>query len=247
MAHAGQLKPGDWIEAKRPMPVFADADLMHPSIVHGAGCGAASKDDGIAPSNLKCRCKRIDASVPKSTPMCLIDKRPGALLVHTLGSGPFWIEEASFRRCRRPPEPSRHERRSRIPADYLEVETALGGSRPLKLGRRRRPIQGGEIVFIRSDLRNGEPVPWRYLAQTFVDDVPAALLIDPSIPIDRALALHWDQQQTLPLLKNNTPVRANQLLIPVFPLPDGTEDPGWTSERKRPRPPTTSDRDRAAC
>lgn len=234
------MTPGDWLASSRSLPVFADRDLSVTSTVHMPKCPAAATPSGIA-SMSWCKCQSSRRILPANTPVCLIEAHDTVTLVHEQGSGPFWIEGSTLHSTR-PPPPSKPTQMSprHPPADYLKLEAALG-MEPFQLPRRRRAVKGGEIVFVRAEL-GGNLKPWRFLGLTFVQDRPAVLLIDPSLPLEAALSPGWDQQRTLSLLRGADQVTPSQLLIPAYPLPSGATDPGWTGDpnlplpRKRPRP-----------
>jgi hypothetical protein len=77
-------------------------------------------------------------------------------------------------------------------------------------------------VLHRDELKATTQIPWRLLGLIAYNNKPAALLIRPEIHAENALNPRWDQQTITPLIEDLT-----RTLIPVFPLPDGTEDPGW--------------------
>ena len=227
-----------WYRVKRTVPVFSDSGLENASVIHRRGCRASSVESGVTPVAL---CNNRFCSDPKidpSTPVRKVMEGEHAVLVQTQTSGPFWIE-SGFLEPSKPPE-EKPERRSakshRVlmpPPDYLMADTLLGEG-PIRLPRRRRRVNGGEIVFVRSELsdRAREPMLWRFFALTFDKGIPSALIIDASIPFDGALNPGWAQYRSLPLIKNGKKATPEQFLIPVFPLPDGRQDPGWRSEQK---------------
>lgn len=221
------MRPTRWLASNRRLPVFADHDLVVTSAVHAPKCVAVAQPDGIA-SMQWCRCQGSRRHVEPGTPLGFITGHHDAVLVHEQDSGPFWLEGATLREVRAPPplEPVIDRRRRHSPPpDYLLIEATLGLG-PLEFGRRRRRIRGGEIVFIRTEL-GPDMSPWRMLCQTFVDNQSAALLIDASLKYESALHPGWEQQRTIVLSRGGKDARPNQFLIPAFPLPDGTLDPGW--------------------
>lgn len=152
-----------------------------------------------------------------------------AELVEMEDSGPFWIEAGLTRLSVDTPPPSQAFvplRRRPLPPDYLAVQTAMSEGR-LKLPRRRRTIRGGEICFIRSD---PDQHPWRYFGIVFDGIHQHALVIDAILRFEAALMPGWEQQQLLCLERDGKELTPEQVLYPVFPLPDKTEDPGWTGE-----------------
>lgn len=218
--------PRDWLSSTRRLPVFADRALTVASTVHSPRCVARAQPDGLAPMSW-CRCQSARQYIAPHTPLQVSLCHPDALLVNEQQSGHFWIERSNLKKVRAPkPVRAKPSRRRTPPPDYLLVEAALGGHHDFKLPRRRRAITGGEVVFIRREM-GADMVPWRLLAQTFVDDQSAILLLDASLCFEFALHPGWDQQRTLLLMRDGKPIKPNQLLIPAFPLPDGTVDPGW--------------------
>jgi len=218
--------PGDWLAADRRLPVFANRDLTVASTVHSPRCVARAQPDGLTSASW-CRCQSARQHILPRTALQVVLAHPDALLVSEQESGAFRIERSNLKKVLAP-KPVRHSsriKRRTPPPDYLLVEAALGNP-GFKLPRRRRAITGGEVVFIRNEI-GMDMVPWRLLAQTFVDDQPAILLLDASLCFEFALHPGWDQQRTLLLVRDSKPLKPNQLLIPAFPLPDGTLDPGW--------------------
>ncbi len=220
-----------WYATTQRLPVFADQRLTVPTVVHGPKCQAQAHEDGVV-STQSCRCHSAKTRLDPAQPVCLISMQDERALVHEQDSGLFWVESSSLIPTAAPPPPPEIPLRIRRapPADYIEVEASLGEP-AFKLPRRRRRIQGGEIVFIRADYsdKTTEPVPWRFFGLTFVNNMCAILLIDASLRFDGDLEkIGWPQQRTLILgVRNGKDVEPHQLLIPVFPLPNGTEDPGW--------------------
>ena len=86
---------------------------------------------------------------------------------------------------------------------------------------------GGEIVFIRADLRAGDQRPLRLLCEVMRPEGLCAVLLEPSLPTHRALTAGWSEQELVLLQIDGEVVGRDRLLVPAFPLADGTEDPGW--------------------
>jgi len=226
------------MHSNRPLVVFADSTLETATVIHVKGCRAAANDSGVA-SMVMCHNRFCTQhQLTKNTPVLELARTKDSVLVRTQTSGPFWLELGVLTPCKAPTvTPQTRSARSHTillpPPDFIMVDTLLGQG-PLKLPRRRRPLKGGEVVFIRTELadKDKEPTIWRFFALSFVGDTPAALVIDASIPFDSALNPGWAQCRPLPLLRDGKTLKPEQLLIPAFPLPDGREDPGWHSEAK---------------
>lgn len=227
-----------WFEARQDTPVFADSILETATVIHVQGCRAAANDSGVAPM-VMCRNRFCTQhQLNKKIPVLKLARTQDSVLVRTQTSGPFWVEPDALKPCSAPTvTPEKRSARTHTillpPPDFIMVDTLLGQG-PLKLPRRRRPLKGGEVVFIRTELqdRSREPSIWRFFALSFVGDTPAALVIDASIPFDSALNPGWAQCRPLALLRDGKTLKPEQLLIPAFPLPDGREDPGWRSKAK---------------
>lgn len=170
--------------------------------------------------------------VQAGTPVFTIIERDDAQLVRLNDSGPFWIEKKVSKRRVKAPEPEKTFiplRHRPMPPDMLAVERAFIEGQ-IKLPRRRRDIRGGELVFIRKSYREhpNEQHPWRYLGQVYDGENRYALLIDGTLRPERGLGPLWNQQTTVLLERDDKTLEPKQVLIPIFPLPDGTKDPGWT-------------------
>ncbi len=227
-----------WLHSDRTVAVFSDSTLETATVIHAHGCRAAANDSGIAPMVLCHNRFCTQHQLTKRTPVLELARTHDSVLVRTQTSGPFWVEPSVLKPCSAPTvAPEKRSARTHTillpPPDFLMVDTLLGHG-PLKLPRRRRPLKGGEVVFVRSQLqdKSRQPTIWRFFALSFVDHTPVALVIDASIPFDGALNPGWAQCRPLPLVRDGKTLKPEQLLIPAFPLPDGREDPGWRSEVK---------------
>lgn len=151
-------------------------------------------------------------------PIVEIVRRGQVMLARTETSSPFWIEAEAFRPSQEPePAPQARASRPSPPADALEVESYL--ATPRKWPRRRREIESGEIVFLRSEMSQ-EPTVWRFFGLTFGAYGKAAILVEASVPFDLALNPGWSQTCLLELCDaNGHEVKLEQKLYPVFPLP----------------------------
>jgi len=215
----------NWWTSTRPLPVFGDSELTVRSAIHSDRCPSSSDEQG-SPNDSPCRCLAALYVLQTSIPVCTLKVENDAVLVQTIDSGPFWVEGNVHRRRANEPEKTKQFvplRRRSLPPDYLKVQIAMGeGS--LSLGRRRRPIVGGEICFLRGDKNQ---TPWRFLGMFFDGVNKVMLIIDAELRYERGLGPTWSQHKQVPLVRDGKSLEPNQLLIPVFPLPDGTENPGW--------------------
>jgi hypothetical protein len=228
------VQAGGWVCARKKVPVFADAAMTVPGFVHQIGCPAEAHPDGHLPDR-RCasKCSSAVVRVGAMVPMRVVQISEQSILAHLQDSGLFWVERAGLQRASAPANPVQvHDplRAHRlIPPDYIAIETYLGIHPGTKFPRRRRVVQGGEIVLLRNELakHDGELSTWRYLGMTMHHGVPAVILIDPRLAPVVALNPGWGQHLTLPLRRGGKAAEPHQLLLPVFPLPDGTKDPGW--------------------
>lgn len=225
----------NWLVSNRTIPVFADSALETASVIHVEGCRSGANEDGHARATLCTNRFCVQHQLQQGVAVLEVHRTETSLLVRTQTSSPFWIEEGTTVPCRAPKTQDRvrSSRQHTIllpPPDYLLVDAWIGNG-STKLPRRRRPIRGGEIVFLRSELNEKrDPEIWRFFALSFHNSRKIALIIDASIPFDSALNPGW--RQCRPVLlehQDGLQVQPEQLLIPVFPLPDGTQDPGWRS------------------
>lgn len=214
-----------WWTPRRVLPVFGDKDLSVRSAIHSDRCPARSSLDAPADDSV-CRCVSATFTVRPGMAVRTLFVEGDSQLVQMNDSGPFWLEARVGKVRTKTPEPEAvfiPLRRRPLPPDYLELQRALQGGR-LKMPRRRRPVKGGEICFIRSD---PDQHPWRFFGIVFDGTTQHALLIDSILRYESALMPGWKQQTLVPLVRDGKKLAPEQVLIPVFPLPDGTKDPGW--------------------
>ncbi len=198
---------------RQPAPVFADPRLLEPTVLHLIGCPALR--------DRRCRCGAATTTLPVG-PLDILRVEGASARVQHPSFGPTWIELELLKPLGRsvtPPAPLREH----PPADWTVLAQALEAGLP-RYGRRRRPARHGEIVWVREELRDQDKVacPWRLLFTASLESVPTALLIDPSLPGPKALAVGWNEVRHLAL-----PRGLASDLLPAFPLPDVREDPGW--------------------
>ena len=129
-------------------------------------------------------------------------------------SAAVWVEAQALMDIRVRKAKSRPVANPRRDIEVLLAWVALHGF-PIYKRRRIVPV-GGDIVLLRTDHTERTYNWWRLLAHTTND----VLLIDPHLTPTQALQTTWGQQLQVP-------GTAPRLLLPVFPLPDGTLSPGW--------------------
>ena len=212
---------GDWVCSRHSLPVFVNEECSLPGFIHTEKCTAGCTAEGF-PSKRGCNCGAAVAVLPAKAPVQLRRITSDSVFVDQPESAPFWIERAPFRKTSAPvPEA---ERRA-APPDFLAIELALA-TETVRAGRRKRVPIGAEIVFVRADLRNGKVKPLRFLCEFTPPEGRCALLIDPSLPTDRALSSGWKEQFVVPLAIEGEPVGLERILVPAFPI-GNVEDPGW--------------------
>lgn len=215
---------GWWI-CRQPLPVFADADLEERSAIHSDRCPAQADTDGKSRSTL-CRCLGAVYVLKSGTPVLTLYDNGEAQLVRLIDSGSFWVESKVSKISVKAPQPTQrfvYTRHQPFPPDYTALQSALVDGK-MKLLRRRRPLRGGELCFVRGD---ADQHPWRFLGQIWDGVQRSALLLDAEVRAERALGPHWNQQTIVSLMRDGQILEPHQVLYPVFPLPDGTKDPGW--------------------
>jgi hypothetical protein len=138
------------------------------------------------------------------------------------GYSPIWIERTTTL-----PDVKRETSiEKKQESDISLVNALLADGRP-RYPRRRRDLQGGELVFVRSERSSGTWTPLRYLLCAMLHDGSwEAVLIDPRLPPERALTPDW-KDLTRVKIPGIDP-DPGRVLFPAFPLPDGCKDPGWS-------------------
>ena len=210
------------LRARLPAPIFADAALTVPMPLHSERCPARLDARGV-PGDRLCRCQsgRWTLEVGSLGAELLLDG--DAALVRFDGHSPCWVERgAVVRELRRETPKVPAPRGPQLPPDLVLLRERLDDGLCRYPRRRLRPA-GGDLVFVRSDARSGTWRPRRFLCTTRTSKGRVAVLIDPALLRTQTGTLGWHQGDYLPL--HGEPW---QSLLVAYPLPDGTEDPGWS-------------------
>jgi hypothetical protein len=199
---------------QRHAPVFMDPKLLLCTSVHEKGCR------GEIPGR-PCRCGLAMWLTGESHQVCVLEKNDeSAQVILAPWLRPVWVEASmltSFRPYKAAPEGSSP---ASLPRDIDVLHPYLTPfTEPMIYPRRRLRPQCGQLVFIRGEIQE----PWRFLAIAGAGDFKFAILIDPEVPPDQALAPDFPQVHVVELGAGES----WQKLIVVYPLPDGTADPGW--------------------
>lgn len=198
------------VRSRSRSPVFEDPEMMSPGHLHERGCPGAVSSEGVRSSST-CRCS---SCTDRTTPGLIgrvLEENPVACLVQFDGHAPAWVERATLTMGVHLQEKPAGRI---VPHDHLLAKAA-----DLSLIHRRRRPKGGEIVF----LRNDRTTSWRFLFTVEIEGVGHVLLVDPAMPPADAISPPPEATCILPLGER----RIESVLVPVFPLPDGTPDPGW--------------------
>lgn len=209
------------ISAKFTLPAFTEEELREPARIHLHHCPGALQINGKLPRG-RCRCQSANSQVYQGDKGDLHFEKGDAALVSFDGYGPVWVEKVGLLRIKAIGIPGPNIEPvlgPKVPPDLEATMEAL--KRPLRFPRRRRPIKGGELVFVRAEKTAGLLLPKRF----FWCAKGSAALIDPRLSPEQAMSPDWCEVEMVTLPGgHNGPAR---VLFPVFPLPDGTEDPGW--------------------
>ena len=206
------------------LPIFTDRRLEHPTSMHSPRC-PATRPHG------QCRCgSRKWRLLPRETVQLLDEDGPAVLIKGLFDDGteaaPCWTERRGLLQ-HRGPRPTEPEATPTRDIDLLRKLIAQQGFPTYK--RRRIPPTGGCLVVLRSEYRsNKSPDIWRYLASiTMGDEAEGALLVDPELNPGQALFAPWNRCRHVLGSPSST-------LLVLFPLPDGTETPGWHNRYSKP-------------
>lgn len=220
-----------WVEIRADRPCFSDPGLTTRSALHKDSC--SRRDRRIRPEDDRCRCRTATWRFQIGDRVEILERSNHAVLVKAMGRTPVWIEPGGLRDCPRPPGREEVRKKHDVPKDFLSVETSLAhGCDPIR--RRRRVPIGGEIVYLRSDLDGQRTRPWRFLFVAHEDERMKAMLVEPSVPLDQALLVGWEQRIGVDIgpIGQEIDRALDGAMVAAFPLPNGVEDPGWTSHRE---------------
>jgi len=198
-----------------PAPAFSNEALTVPVMVHWLSCPSLR--------GRRCGCGSPGSDLP-SGPLTILEKRRHSVKVQHADFAPVWIEIELLKPVHERATPSRGVQRQTPPADHALLEQWMLDNGIPKYGRRRRHPQPSELVWIRADIRESpdDAIPWRLLFACCLEGVQTAALIHPERPARQALRASWEEVTYLNVEKG-----LPSALMPVFPLPDGTESPGW--------------------
>ena len=200
----------------RATEVFSSAQLSKPTMVHRRTCRGALGENGKALDG-RCSCPGGEPVLEPADLVVVILVEGDAALVKAEGCAPTWVKAADLEATSEKPR----TRRPPLPPDLVTLRAAGD----LHYGRVRRVPSPGEIVFLRADRENQTPL--RFLCSVVTESGPEAVLIDPDIDPLGAMDLDWRCTELRPFQG-----RLSSLLRPAFPLPDGTESPGWAQEKR---------------
>lgn len=195
-------------ELKVRSPAFTDAALTKPGIIHLARC-PASPDSGIVRLNAICKCHSGIRIAPLGARIAILEETSISVRCVMSGSAPFWVERLTTREATGE-EPPR-ARRYKIPDDYRKLE--------LYTGEHGRP-PGHQRTGERHEIVLHNKSTWRIFAYKGDPSSTDAVLIRPMLSAENALGATFQQIKIIDRKKVSK-------LRPVFPLPDGTENPGW--------------------
>jgi hypothetical protein len=147
-----------------------------------------------------------------------------AALVKFSYRAPVWVETGTLMTIlHKPYAPEKENAQS----DILKFEDwSEANPQPKKWKRRRRPIKGGELVLVRAerDQLKAYRFIMTYQKHQTAENPTYAMLLDPHASKEEALNPNWTQIRNVLVPEGKSP---NSILYPIFPLNDGTEDPGW--------------------
>ena len=214
----------------KTLPVFDDERLTEPGSLHDSKCRAGVLESGRKPSK-RCRCNVGSNVIPRGT--------KGALLRHNIGAphnfsalvkfgtfAPIWVEAAPLMTILT--AAASPEERYRGDLETWNSWKSLTDGKA-KLPRRRRPIRGAELVLIRAEKNLLRPYRFimTYQKHQTESNPTYCMLLSPEATREEALTPDWTQVRSVLIPKGKSP---NSALYPCFPLPDGTEDPGWAMD-----------------
>jgi len=109
-------------------------------------------------------------------------------------------------------------RDAEIPLDFRKAKNE---KRTADYHRNRREPIPGEMIFLRESFQVGDRFLFRFFSLT--DDM--IYVVNPELSPLKLLTLAWKDFFQIP--RYGLPVAT--VMMSVFPLPDGTPDPGWVS------------------
>lgn len=225
--------------ARRDLPPFSDATMRVPTKMHDRGCPGSTQTTGLPPAG-RCRCDVATTIVPAGLEgqLHVEGTHSGSSLVSFDGYGPVWVESKGLSKPSTmdpvrmtedspdsPVDENSSTSKERRPADLQLLTDWIKENGNPKYGRRRRPIEGGELVFVRSDRMDGLFEAWRYAFCSRRNGKYVAVLVKPELPKETAISPDWNDVRCVEMTGGNN--EPHRILFPVFLLPDGSRDPGW--------------------
>ncbi len=229
---ATTIQEGGWANARRPLPAFRGPRLLQATVIHRSDCRGSLTEEG-APSGRACSAGCADASIPAFTAIQILKLVGDAALIDLPTGGLCWVERVPL--VVAPPSEryavtglERQAARA-LPPDHLTLELYLAMVPGPVFGRRNRPPKQSEIVLLRSELRAKDALTaWRYFCLTNKDNVPTMSLVSTDLRIDQVLFPSWEQRLEIPLVRDDGRfMEPRHVVLPAYPLPNGTPDPGW--------------------
>ena len=213
------------IVSSKNVPAFEDEPLCSPGIIHHESCPGGLLESGKS-SGRRCRCSGSNTMIQRGTKGEIIRYNPSRLaaLVKFRYTAPIWVETATLMTIlpqSTPPTEKASE------SDVLVFEDWAGlNPSPKKWKRRRRPVIGGELVLVRSERNQLKPYRFIMTYQKYqtAENPTYAMLLDPHASKEEALNPNWTQIRNVLVPEGKSPA---SIFYPIFPLADGTEDPGW--------------------
>jgi len=227
---AQSLIAGDWARVTTQITTFSSSALDYRDVIHSPSCRARVEEDGAKLTGTRCTCTSGIATVESSTVVQVVEIRDEAALIDVIDQGLCWVEREGLKQCARPKKTAPAHtvpKTLSIPADLEHIEMHSFDKRGYRR-RKKRPI-GGDLIYLRDDLKLDAELapPYRYLCQVHRQGTLCAVLLDPTLHRQQALYANWPQIKVVKLVEDKTLKPIERVLVPVYPLPDKTDSPGW--------------------
>lgn len=202
---------------KRDLLLFANFELQKPGVLHIESCPALEDGD--------CNCFTGDWLLREGQRVRLHQIVGPASEVSLPGTGSAWAESDGLRPMRPALREPRGPQRG-PPLDYVTMHRK-SLTQAHRYRRRRKEPRQGELVLVRDDLAGDRFSPWRYLFLVPFGNKLRIVLADPTLMPADVQGLPETQIRFLDLPGQNRFDDLTKVLVPVFPLPDESPDPGW--------------------